>query len=170
MRIIYKNEGVNPYISPIPHVGKTQKESVLVITSGKKNDSPKDRAFSLSEEGYEVQISREAIDRNREVRAHEKSHMVSLGSAAASGIIYDPVRGPNGENIAVGGKIAVDLSEIPGDPAATLRKARTIISAANSPDSPSVGDMKTATKAYGLARVAQQQLNQEQRENIDLLA
>ena len=70
-----------------------------------------------------MKISREALERDGEVRRHEKAHMAALGSAADSGIIYNTMKGPGGESIAVGGKIAVDLSEVPGDPAATLSKA-----------------------------------------------
>jgi hypothetical protein len=171
MRIIYKHEGVTPYIPPVSHTGKSQRESVIVISSEKKTDSADNRAVSFSDEGYEVKISSEALARNGEVRTHEKAHMASLGSAAASGIIYDTRTGPGGEKIAVGGKIAVDLSVVPGDPDATLRKARNVITAANAPGNPSAGDMRTAAKAYGLAQAAQQQLNQEQiNGKIDLLA
>ena len=150
MRIIYDSDRNSRALAPIPHSGRANRETVIIISSDRKSVDKRD----------EVRISGEAVARNTEVRAHEMAHMAALGSAAASGIIYDTVKGPGGETLAVGGRIAVDLSEVPGDPAATLRKALSVITAANAPGNPSAGDMRTAAKAYDLARKAQQQMTE----------
>lgn len=111
-------------------------------------------------DGYVLALSPEARERDREVRAHENSHLAALGGAAASPIMYDTVAGPGGERVAVGGKVAVDLAEVPGDPRATLRKAKTIIAAANAPAEPSAADLRTAAAAYRLAGKAAEELRQ----------
>jgi hypothetical protein len=174
MRVIYKNQGVNSPLPSHPSTGtKQQRESVLIISAEKKPETKdkSEEALSFTGKDYRVSISQEALDRNREVRHHEKAHMAALGSAAASGIIYNTVQGPGGETIATGGRIAVDLSEEPGDPAATLSKARTIINAAYAPAGPSGPDVKMASQAYNLARKAQDELKQEMlQEKVDLFA
>ena len=174
MRVVYNFPGNYSSPSPAPSAGKGEREQVLVVSAEKTSDTGASGAkegFSLSDRDYDVEISREALERNGEVRRHENAHMAALGSAADSGIIYNTMKGPGGETIAVGGKIAVDLSEIPGDPAATLSKARTIIGAAHAAASPSGGDMRTAAQAYRLASKAQEQLIQEQsRGKIDIFA
>ena len=55
---------------------------------------------------------------------------------------------------------AVDMSEVPGDPEATLRKARIIIAAANAPGNPSAADSRTAARAYEMIRKAQAELRE----------
>ncbi|GAB1484236.1 hypothetical protein MASR2M78_30540 [Treponema sp.] len=152
MRIVYK---ATPERS-VPHLTNplhTKGEKVLVISAHKES-----RRVEAKKTEPDMQISDEALARNREVRSHENAHMAALGGAAASPILYDEVRGPGGEKIAVGGKIAVDLSEVPGDPEASLRKARNIISAAYAPGEPSAADMRTAARAYDLARKAQEEI------------
>jgi hypothetical protein len=136
MRIVYDTGTNHPSIPRIPPVGESRREDVLVIRTGKAaaDDSS---GIRISGTDYEVRISDEAVSRDREVRNHEQAHLAALGGAAAGPIIYDYATGPNGESIAVGGRVAVDLSEVPGDPAATLRKANAILAAARAPGDPS---------------------------------
>ena len=157
MRIMHVPESIGRTHGRSGAVGPAGGEKVLVVSAVRKTEAT---AQALpSENGYEVVISDEALARNSEVRAHERSHLAALGPAAASGIIYHTVKGPGGETIAVGGRIAVDLSEVPGDPAATLRKALSVIAAANAPSRSSAGDQRTAARAYALAIQARQQLS-----------
>ena len=148
MRVVY-DYGQPKHLPVTPSPG-TKSEDVLVIKLDK--NTPKPSA------AYDVKISDEAVARNQEVRAHEQAHMAVLGSAAASGIQYNTVTGPDGETIAVGGKIAVDMSPVPGDPEATLRKAQAIIAAAYAPGVSSGADLRTAAQAAELARQARQDL------------
>lgn len=157
MRIIHVPDSAGPAHARASANRGARGETVLVVSSVRKTDGSGN--MPVSGEGYEVSISDEALARNSEVRSHERSHLAALGPAAASGIIYDTVKGPGGETIAVGGRIAVDLSEVPGDPAATLRKALSVIAAANAPVHSSAGDQRTAARAYALARQAQQELS-----------
>lgn len=108
---------------------------------------------------YRLTLSPEALARDREVRGHERAHLAALGGYAASGINYTTRTGPDGESVAVGGRIAVDLAEVPGDPRGTLRKARTIYNAATAPGNPSAADMRVAAEAYRLMQKAHDELS-----------
>jgi hypothetical protein len=92
------------------------------------------------------------------VRGHENAHLSALGPYAASGIVYDTAVGASGETLATGGRIAVDLAEVPGDPEATLRKARTVLNASQAPGDPSAADMRVAARAYRLMQQARAEL------------
>ena len=94
-----------------------------------------------------------------EVRAHEHAHVAALGKGV---IVYDTVIGPDGSVYAVGGGVAVDLEPVPGDPEATIRKAKMAIQAAYAVGEPSAADMKVAADAYQLEVTAQRDLEREQ--------
>ena len=94
-----------------------------------------------------------------EVRAHEHAHVAALGKGA---IVFTTVIGPDGSAYAVGGRVAVDLAPVPGDPEATIRKATMAIRAAYAVGEPSAADMRVAAEAYQLEVAAQRQLAEEQ--------
>jgi hypothetical protein len=98
------------------------------------------------------------------VKAHELAHMAVLGGAAASGIQYSYAVGPGGARYATGGSIAVDFSPVPGNPEATIRKARQIRRAALAPGDPSSADMRAAAKAYRMEKEAQKELEETRSE------
>ena len=93
-----------------------------------------------------------------QVRIHEQTHMASLGAYARGGPRYIYVIGPDGKSYAAGGSVSVDLSAIPGDPKATIRKARMLRRAAYGPTQPSAQDMHIAAAAYRLEMEAHQEL------------
>ena len=95
------------------------------------------------------------------VRAHEHTHLTLAGPYAQSAASYITIRGPDGRSYAVGGSVKVDLQPVPGDPDATIRKARAIIRAAFGPHAPSGADMRVAAKAYRMERMARQDKEQE---------
>jgi hypothetical protein len=99
----------------------------------------------------------QAID--AEVRAHEHAHVAALGKGV---INYDTVIGPDGNSYAVGGGVAVDLAPVPGDPEATIRKAKLAIQAASAVGQPSGADVQVAQEAYTMEMQAQHQLEQEE--------
>lgn len=109
---------------------------------------------------YRLETSEAARDRDREVKLHEQAHLSALGPYAASGISYTTRTGPDGESYAVGGRIKADLTEVPGNPRATLQKARAVQRAALAPGSPSGADMEVAAEAYRLARDAREALEE----------
>jgi hypothetical protein len=96
--------------------------------------------------------------RDRQVRAHEAAHLAASGGYARGGPSFTYQKGPDGRLYAVGGEVGIDVSAIPGDPAATLRKAETVERAALAPAQPSGQDRSVAARAAALAAQARQQL------------
>jgi len=92
-----------------------------------------------------------AID--RKVRAHEQAH-ASVGGVYAGSPTYTYKTGPNGVRYAVGGSVSIDISPVPGDPQATLRKAEQVARAALAPADPSPTDRRVAQAANALAAKA----------------
>ncbi len=122
-----------------------------------KKVGPDGKAFTPEEE----QEIEELEDRDAEVKRHEQAHF-QAGGKYASAPKYEYQTGPDGKRYAVGGSVDIDLSEIPGDPQATLEKARVIKRAALAPEDPSVQDRKVAREADQMAARAQRQLSEQQ--------
>lgn len=186
MRIVYVDGNYNP--PPAPRQGSplpggaedTRRIPVVVIRTGEPpeeaaraggGDRPGEPGgIDIAGTDYRLTLSDEALARDREVRGHERDHLMALGGYAASGISYTMRTGPGGERVAVGGRIAVDMAEVPGDPRATLQKARTIYAAATAPGDPSAADMRVAADAYRLMREAQDELDAQRRPQVDTRA
>lgn len=109
----------------------------------------------------EQRIVEELRKRDRDVRAHEQAHLAAAGRYARGGARFTYQVGPDGKRYAVGGEVPIDLSEVPGDPRATLQKAITIRRAALAPAHPSSADLAVASQAARLATEAHQELLQE---------
>jgi hypothetical protein len=103
-----------------------------------------------------------------EVRAHEATHLAALGAVAGGGASFDYLIGPDGTRYAVGGSVHVSLSPVPGDPEATIRRAKAIIQAAYAVGMPSAADMQTAAEAYQMEMEAQRELAKKQEVGSDL--
>jgi hypothetical protein len=101
------------------------------------------------------------------VRAHEAAHVAAAGPYATSGPQYQRVIGPGGRAYAVGGHVSVDLEPVPGNPEATLRKARALQRAAFAPGQPSSADMRVAAEAYRLEQEAQQEIRERREERSE---
>ncbi len=108
----------------------------------------------------EAEISRLKA-RDAEVRAHEMAHLSAAGGHALGGPQYDYKTGPDGKQYAVGGRVRIDVSEVVGDPAATILKARTIRRAALAPSKPSGQDHRVAARAAAMEARAQRELHQK---------
>jgi hypothetical protein len=96
------------------------------------------------------------------VRAHEQAHLAALGPYATGGAEYSYLITADGRRYAVGGSVDVNLQPVPGDPEATIRKAKALIMAAYAPTSPSGPDMRVAAEAYRMEMEAKRQLAQEE--------
>lgn len=150
--------------------GSAQGERVLVVRAGQAADgavaggaaaghvAPADAAPAPGLRGPRYETTDEARLLDRSVRAHERTHQAVLGPYAASGIQLTTRTGADGERIAVGGRIKADLTPVPGDPRATMRKANAVRRAALAVGSPSAADMRVAAEAYRLARDAADEL------------
>lgn len=90
---------------------------------------------------------RELKQADREVKAHEQAHKAAAGQYARGGPSYVYERGPDGRLYAVGGEVSLDVSEIPNDPEATIRKMQQVRRAALAPRDPSPQDRRVAAEA-----------------------
>lgn len=140
-----------------------------VLHKNSHNSEQRDRARELSlvqlirsAASHRIKAELQAID--SKVKSHELAHMAALGGAAGSGIHYTFSRGPDGRMYATGGSIKVDLEPVPGNPEATIRKARQVRRAALAPGEPSAADMKMAARAYRVEQEAEKELEQNESE------
>lgn len=118
----------------------------------------------LSDE--ELAMVEQMAERDREVRAHEQAHK-AVGGQYAGAISYDYEQGPDGKKYAVGGEVQIDISEVDGDPEATIRKMQQVRRAALAPAEPSPQDRQVAAEASQLeadARSELRELRSEERE------
>ena len=181
MRIVY-DHGMGAMVNGTRPATGRGRDAVMIIHTGqsaekrrlenglppetRNSDSPINEAAGIVDgiriagTGLVMRSSEEADLRDAEVRAHERSHLMALGTNAASGINLILRRGPDGRSFAVGGSVKVDTSPVPGDPEATIRKATGIINAALAPGDPSAADMRVAARAYQMASAAKQEIRQ----------
>lgn len=109
----------------------------------------------------ELRMIRELQRRENEVRSHEQAHIAAGGRFVQGGASFTYRMGPNGRMYAVGGEVSIDTSPVPGDPQATLEKARQIRRAALAPSEPSAQDLQAAAKASRMAARARAEMRQE---------
>lgn len=102
----------------------------------------------------EEQQVEELKKRDQEVRAHEQAHK-AVGGALAGSIHYVTQTGPDGKAYAVGGSVPIDLSTIPDDLDATIRKMQRAQAAALAPGEPSSADRQIAAEAAATMAQAQ---------------
>ena len=124
-----------------------------------------DAAVSPQQQAQQQQQISELASRDREVRSHEQAH-AAVGGSYAGAPTYSFKRGPDGQTYAVGGEVSIDVSPIPNDPAATLRKMEVVQQAALAPAEPSAQDLRVAAQAQVLAAQARSELAALQREEI----
>lgn len=105
----------------------------------------------------EAKVIRELSDRDAEVKRHENAH-ASVGGSTTGSPTYQYQQGPDGKRYAVGGEVSVDLSAVPGDPAATIAKMQQVHSAALAPTNPSSQDRRVAATATKMILEAQTEL------------
>ena len=104
--------------------------------------------------------------RDREVRNHEMAHVLAGGPYVLGGPHYIFVVGPDGKLYAVGGEVKIDLSPVPNNPDATIRKAETVKRAALAPANPSAQDRAVAAKAEQMAMKARMEKLKKQLEKL----
>ncbi|MBI1298446.1 hypothetical protein GC175_26225 [bacterium] len=105
--------------------------------------------------------------RDAEVRRHEQAHLAVAGQHALGGPSYTYQVGPDGQRYAIGGSVQIDLSPVPNDPDATLRKAQQLQQAALAPANPSSTDRQVAMMAGRMAQEALRNIAQEKSEAIN---
>lgn len=98
--------------------------------------------------------------RDAEVRAHEAAH-AAVGGQLAGSPSYTFQRGPDGQQYAIGGEVQISLSEVPGDPQATIARMQQVKAAALAPAEPSGADRSIAAEASRRISAAQAELLKE---------
>ena len=118
----------------------------------------------LAKELAQKKLLQELQARDREVRAHERAHLLAAGPYAR-GISLKTVKGPDGRQYAVAGEVKIDTSPVPHDPQKTLEKARRIKRAALAPLHPSAQDLRVAAKADQMAQKALMEIIKQRLKN-----
>lgn len=114
---------------------------------------PVDR-FELSEDA-KAEVDK-LKRRDEEVRAHELAHLAAAGPYSTGAPSFTFRLGPDGHSYAVGGEVPIDLTEVAGDPEATVRKMQQIRRAALAPRDPSAQDRQVAAEASRIEAKARQ--------------
>lgn len=131
---------------------------VAVVAQESQESRAEKDANGLTEE--ERRVVAELKQRDAEVRAHEAAHKAAAG-AYAGAVSYTYQQGPDGRRYAVGGEVPIDISTVPGDPQATVRKMQQIRRAALAPAEPSGADRAVAAAATKAMLEAQAQIASE---------
>ncbi|WP_111976854.1 putative metalloprotease CJM1_0395 family protein [Algibacillus agarilyticus] len=113
----------------------------------------KDRQEAQQDEAEQKKIA-ELKERDQEVKTHEQAH-ASIGGQHAGAPSYEYEQGPDGKRYAVGGEVSIDVSPVPNDPEATIRKMDQVQRAALAPAEPSAQDRKVAADASSKRQAAQ---------------
>ncbi len=133
-----------------------------------------DPSTQEGEDHYQAQQEQRALElaqirnfkkRDLEVRNHESAHLAAGGRLAGS-VTYDYITGPNGVSYAVGGEVSIDVSPVPGDLEATIKKMQRVRLAALAPAQPSAQDIRVAQQASAIERQARQELLAKKQEQI----
>jgi len=135
----------------------TAAEESSAAKEPKQSDENSDKVHLTADEQQQIL---ELELRDREVQVHEAAHAAVGGQyAGAPSLTYET--GPDGKRYAVSGEVNVDMSEISGDPAATMKKADVIRAAALAPAQPSSQDRNVAAQAAQMKAEAQTELMAE---------
>ncbi len=170
MRVVYHNAQLKTYdLAPVsvntpspPANGdrgennksqNIQKNEDKIQFNSKSSTNPQ----GLSEE-KQKQIAK-LKRRDRVVRAHEQAHIAAGGPYVRGGAHYVYQRGPDGKLYAIGGEVSIDVSPVPDDPKATIRKMQVVKRAALAPAQPSAQDYHIAAQATMEIQKAQAELN-----------
>lgn len=129
-----------------------------------KHDSGPESELSSEEK----QLLQRLQQSDTDVKIHEQQHVATAGGYVKSGPVYEYATGPDGKRYAVGGHVSLDISPIPNNPEATIRKAQVIKRAALAPADPSGADRSVAAAAGKMELQAREQLKAEQEKNLKL--
>ncbi len=112
-----------------------------------ESNSISDATEKSDENNKEDKIIEKYKKREQEVKTHEQAHQMAGGSLVKGGTSYQYTTAPDGKKYISGGEVQIDMSEIPGDPAATISKMQQVKGAALAPSDPSAQDRAVAADA-----------------------
>ncbi|QJR80846.1 hypothetical protein CA267_008655 [Alteromonas pelagimontana] len=136
-------------------------ESQSITAHGEK-DNARDESAGKEDAQQKQQTAQEVKalkERDAEVRTHEQAH-AALGGQHAGSPQYEFENGPDGKRYAVGGEVAIDVSEAQ-TPAQTVQKMQQVRTAALAPAQPSAQDLQVASEAAQKTLEARQALAKE---------
>lgn len=143
----------------------------LTVKAPSKTRSADDATTGNRADSREAQALQAEVEKlkatDREVRAHEQAHLSAAGGIAVTGAQFSFITGPDGQRYAVAGEVGIDVSAVPDDPQATLRKAETIRRAAMAPARPSSQDHAIASQAAAMAAQAAAEMAMLQADSQD---
>lgn len=125
--------------------------------SGEDNSNQGEQQKQQQQQQAEQKQLAELKARDAEVRAHEAAH-AAVGGQLAGSPSYTFERGPDGQQYAIGGEVQINLSEVPGDPRATIARMQQVKAAALAPAEPSGADRSIAAEASRRISTAQAEL------------
>ncbi|WP_414705263.1 putative metalloprotease CJM1_0395 family protein [Pseudomonas sp.] len=134
---------------------RAEADETAVANGQKSQESPQQQRLE------QLEIA-ELVSRDAEVRTHEQAH-AAVGGVYAGAPTYTFTRGPDGKRYAVGGEVSIDVSAVPNDPEATLRKMEIVLRAALAPAEPSAQDLRVAAQAQAQMTQARVELAEQQR-------
>lgn len=114
----------------------------------------------------EEKMVKELKSRDQAVRAHENAHKAAGGGLVRGTTSFSYTTGPDGKKYATGGEVKIDISEVPEDPRATIRKMQQVRRAALAPADPSAQDRAVAAKASSIQAKATVEMQKEQMEEM----
>ena len=148
-----------PQAPPSTNLGGGSAVSLQVQESAPRAENKLEPSLSDEEKAAVANLK----ERDREVRAHENAH-ASAGGGFTGAPSYEFTRGPDGVQYAVGGQVDIDVSEVAGDPRATIAKLEIVRSAALAPARPSGQDRAVAAAAAAKTQEARAELAAEEKE------
>ena len=138
-------------LEPVDSTGYAQPRDTVELSG----EAEAGAAETAPERQTEVQKLKK---QDADVRRHEQAHIAAGGQYVQGGATYEYENGPDGQQYANGGEVNIDTSEIPDDPAATIRKMQVVRRAALAPADPSSQDRAIAAKAQQIESKARSEL------------
>lgn len=145
----------------------TQTDSTYPNTASNNSSAPGSKQKELQQSQAYQQVISQLRSRDQHVKAHEQAHLGAAGGYATSGASFTYQIGPDGRRYAVGGEVGIDTSPVPGDPKATIHKARVIQRAALAPSDPSSQDLRVHAQAVQMEVQASQELKQLESDTVN---
>jgi hypothetical protein len=133
-------------------VSSTSTQSDDATQSNKSKSSDKSEAIKETTSKAKKEIKEEKViekykHQEQNVIAHETAHKMAGGELVRGGTTYQYSTAPDGKKYISGGEVKIDMSEIPGDPRATISKMQQVENAALAPSDPSSQDRAVAAEA-----------------------
>ena len=147
---------------PVNGINSPESKDTVSLSpqANKRSEDQQDPNELTEDEEREV---KELKQRDREVKAHEQAHKAA-GGRYAGAANYTYTNGPDNRRYATGGEVSIDVSPIPDDPQATIRKMDIVKRAALAPAEPSAADRSVHAQATQNQSKARQDIISEKTE------